>query len=113
MSAGDYSRTIDEQNRYRQALMNEQQRIDRMTPEEAFKYYRRQHQYDPNNVPGSILAKLGRAVLSGEQMAQPKPVTRSVPYGDKPSVKLSAYPSMTNIDWLNRRVQEVCEKGKL
>lgn len=58
--------------------------------------------FDPSNIPGSKLAEIGQWALTGKKLVD-----------DKVAHKAQARPKYTDIEWLNDRVQEVCEKGRL
>lgn len=97
MSAGDYSSRAAylQQQQYNKSIDDEKRQIRKMLS-----------QYDPNNIPGSILAQIGRNVIEGAKSGSIVNVKATTV---KPLVNKETY---TNIEWLNKRINEVCEIGK-
>lgn len=56
--------------------------------------------YDPSNISGAKLAEIGREVLAGGY--NPGPKKRNISGVDYESLK-----------WLDDRIKEVCEKGRI
>ena len=52
--------------------------------------------YDPSNISGAKLAEIGRWVLTGKQVMEEQEEG-----------------NYTDIGWLDMRIDEICERGKL
>jgi hypothetical protein len=59
---------------------------------------------DPNNITGHKLAEIGRAVLKGELLEQ---------FSDeKLQAKIDTI-DYKSLKWLDNRIKEICERGRL